>query len=103
MSPHYFLEVDAGKEVVVKLRLTNKAIGVEPFGKDFDTIFGDRIREADDFYRAIIPSTIGPQQMLISRQAYAGEEMFRYLLTPPPPPSRNQYVPYYKYVSNTLK
>ena len=65
--------MEAGKETVIQLRLTNKElVGTNPFGKDFDVIFKDRIREADDFYNAIIPSTIGPQQMLISRQAYAG-------------------------------
>ncbi len=72
MSPHFVLEVEGGQEVVVKMRLANRELSVAPFGKDFDTIFADRIREADDFYNAIIPSTIGPQQKLISRQAYAG-------------------------------
>ena len=73
VSPHYLLEVEGGEEVVVKLRLTNTALETEPFGPDFDIIFEDRIREADDFYRAIMPPSLGPQQMLISRQAYAGK------------------------------
>ena len=73
MSPHYQLEVEGGKEVVVKMRLTNKELSCKPFGPEFDAIFNDRIREADDYYKAITPNTLGPQQMLISRQAYAGE------------------------------
>ena len=73
VSPHFLLEVEGGKEVVLKMRLANRELAVAPFGKDFDIIFDDRIREADDFYNAIIPSSIGPQQKLISRQAYAGQ------------------------------
>ena len=73
LSPHFVLDVEGGKEVVLKMRLANRELAVAPFGKDFDLIFEDRIREADDFYNAIIPSTIGPQQKLISRQAYAGQ------------------------------
>lgn len=74
MSPYYVVDVEGGEQTVLKLRLTNQELGVAPFGEDFDVIFADRIREADDFYNGIIPSTIGPQQKLISRQAYAGEE-----------------------------
>ena len=73
MSPHFELEVEGGKEVVVKLRLTNKELASDPFGEDFDSVFEDRIREADDFYNAIVPATLGEQQKLVSRQAYAGQ------------------------------
>ena len=72
VSPHFVLEVEGGEETVLKMRLTNKELTLDPFGEDFDLIFLDRIREADDFYKAIIPCTLGPQQRLISRQAYAG-------------------------------
>ena len=73
VCPYYVVDVEGGEQTVLKLRLTNQELGVSPFGKDFDVVFADRIREADDFYNCIIPSTIGPQQKLISRQAYAGE------------------------------
>ena len=78
VTPYYVLEVEGGKEVVLKMRLANRELSIAPFGRDFDTIFDDRIREADDFYNAIIPSTIGPQQKLISRQAYAGQRQGSY-------------------------
>ena len=76
VAAHYPLEVEGGQEVVVRMRLTNKAFDAKttPFGKEFDTIFADRIQEADEFYECLLPKTLGPQQALISRQAYAGKE-----------------------------
>lgn len=74
VSPHYVVEVESGKEAVVKMRLMDKEFTGSPFGPGFDEVFAERIREADDFYREIIPCTVGPQQRLISRQAYAGIE-----------------------------
>ncbi len=74
VSPHYLLEVEGGKQVTVKLRLTNKELTSDPFRPEFDTVFDDRIREADDFYGALIPASLGEQQKMVSRQAYAGEQ-----------------------------
>ena len=75
MAAHYPLEVEGGKEVVVQMRLTIKAFDAKtsPFGKEFDTIFADRLLEANEFYECLLPKTLGPQQALISRQAYAGK------------------------------
>ena len=75
VAAHYPLEVEGGKEVVIRMRLTSKAFDAKttPFGQEFDTIFADRIQEADDFYGALLSKTLGPQQSLISRQAYAGK------------------------------
>lgn len=73
VSPYYVLEVGSGEERVVKLRLTNTVLTSEAFGEEFDEVFTDRIREADDFFAGIMPKTLGPQQQLISRQAYAGK------------------------------
>lgn len=74
MAAHYPLEVEGGKEVVVRMRITNKVFDAKttPFGKQFDTIFADRIQEADEFYDGLSKS-LGPQQSLISRQSYAGK------------------------------
>ncbi len=74
MAPHYQLTVGAGEETVVRMRLTNKMLSGEAFGVDFDQIFEDRIAEADEFYRELTPVKLGPQQELVSRQGYAGEE-----------------------------
>ena len=75
MAPHYVLDVPAGQQQVVCMRLTD-AESVpkgDPFGVEFDEVFDARIDEADDFYNRITPNTLGPQQRNISRQAYAGK------------------------------
>ena len=58
---------------MVQLRLTNQELTTDPFGPEFDGVFRDRLHEADDFYTTLSPATLGPQQIMISRQAYAGE------------------------------
>lgn len=93
MATHYELEVEGGKEAIVKLRLTNSAIFSEklsPFGEYFDIIFKDRIREADEFYNGLqhknlslqeadefysglLHKNLSLQEVAISRQAYASE------------------------------
>ena len=76
MAAHYELEVEGGKEAIVKLRLTNSAIFSEklsPFGEYFDIIFKDRIREADEFYDGLLHTNLSQQEVAISRQAYASE------------------------------
>lgn len=76
VAAHYVLDVEGGEEVVVRLRLTNQEIDAKsggPFGEEFDDIFSTRLHEADKFYDGLLDKTIGPQQSLISRQAYAGE------------------------------
>ena len=76
MAAHYELELEGGKEAIVKLRLTNSAIFSEklsPFGEFFDIIFKDRIREMDEFYSGLLHKNLSQQEVAISRQAYAGE------------------------------
>lgn len=77
VAPHYVLEAGPGESRVVRLRLTDKesvpVAGAEAFGRSFDAIFAQRMREADEFYDKITPSTLGPLQRVVSRQAYAGE------------------------------
>ena len=45
----------------------------DPFGVEFEEVFQGRLDEADDFYANISSRDLGPQQQLISRQAYAGQ------------------------------
>ena len=75
MAPHYLLEVPAGEERSVCLRITDDASQPKgnPFGKEFREVFQLRRLEADDFYTSISSHDFGPQQQLISRQAYAGQ------------------------------
>jgi mannosylglycerate hydrolase MGH1-like protein len=72
---HYVLNVPAGGEVVVRLRLMAEC---ESAGKglddEFDEIFARRIWEADEFYAKCIPDKhrLSEEERRVARQAYAG-------------------------------
>lgn len=75
MAAHYELEVEGGREVVVKLRLTNACFSDDSlnlFGREFDVIFSDRIREAKEFYDGLLHKNLSHQEARVSKQAYAG-------------------------------
>ena len=42
------------------------------FGKHFDEVMAERLREADVFYAAITPPSVGKDESLVMRQAMAG-------------------------------
>lgn len=69
----YRLEVPAGDEVTVRFRLCSE--GDTPkssFGAEFDRLFDERIREADEFYAGRIPAVLSDEERRLVRQAYAG-------------------------------
>jgi hypothetical protein len=72
---HYALTVGAGETAVVRLRLTRDASApiAQPF-IDFDSVFRQRLAEADAFYAAITPPTVkaDPDRANVMRQALAG-------------------------------
>lgn len=69
----YQLEVAANSSVILHLRLTLKAASkADPLGASFNQIFAERLREADEFYAAVIPAATTDQQRVVTRQAYAG-------------------------------
>src|SRR4030095_14783322 len=90
-AAHYPLEIEPGRSRVVRLRLSAVAGGAdagqgedpaarqpgstppatEPFA-DFDEIFAQRLKEADEFYNAIIPSESDDEAKTVARQGYAG-------------------------------
>jgi hypothetical protein len=76
VSPHYQLTVGAGETQVVRLRLSHTApaqIG-NPFA-GFDSVFQNRLQEADAFYGEITPAVIkasDPDRANLMRQALAG-------------------------------
>jgi hypothetical protein len=100
----YRLDVPAGGEACVRLRLAREAAGAgrpEAFGADFDAILAARRAEADDYYAGILPADLGPEERRVARQAYAGllwsKQFFHYVVKdwlqgdpaqPPPPPAR---------------
>ncbi len=100
----YRLEIPAGGEAVVRLRLTAaRESGKDPFDPSFDEIFSDRIREADDFFASRIPGTLSAEERNVVRQGFAGllwsKQFYHYVLRhwlegdpaqPAPPPARKE-------------
>ena len=43
-----------------------------PFGKPFDDVFADRLREADEFYQSVTPPSVSADAANVMRQAIAG-------------------------------
>ncbi len=81
----YVLEIPAGEERVVQLRLraTEQARG-KPFGVAFDKAFRDRLAEADEFYADRIPDGATDDERRVLRQGYAGllwSKQFYYFVT----------------------
>jgi hypothetical protein len=74
MAAHYRLTVGGGRSAVVQLRLCDQAPSgrYAPFGKDFETVFADRLGEADEFYASITPPSVGKDEANVMRQALAG-------------------------------
>jgi hypothetical protein len=80
-AAHYRLTVNPGECQVVRLRLSdlapaayaasNGAAG-SPFGSHFDEVLAARRREADEFYAAVIPSSLDADAANVMRQAVAG-------------------------------
>jgi hypothetical protein len=73
VAAHHQLNVDAGGNVSVWLRLSAMAPGQlhDPFA-GFDQIFEMRLDEADEFYRAITPPQVSADAANVMRQAMAG-------------------------------
>lgn len=80
-AAHYRLTVQPGQCQVVRLRLTDVAPtppvpsdGTKggPFGQPFDSLFDARHKEADEFYAAVIPASLGADGANVVRQALAG-------------------------------
>jgi hypothetical protein len=61
----------AGESTTVRLRYADRALGAAAFA-DFDATFQRRVDEADDFYDAITPGALGPEERRIFRQSIAG-------------------------------
>jgi hypothetical protein len=72
-AAHYRVEVPPGGAVRLRLRLTDAPpdSAADPFGR-FDATFETRLREADEFYRAITPPSASEDAARVLRQALAG-------------------------------
>jgi hypothetical protein len=101
-AAHYALHVAAGATVTVRLRLTDKP-SAEVDGPEFEGIFADRRREADEFYGTVISASLSGDAALVMRQALAGllwsKQYYHYVVNdwlrgdpaqPPPPEQRRR-------------
>jgi hypothetical protein len=103
-SIYYDLEIPPGESAVVKLKFTQKLDStIDHFGMPFEEIFRERIYEADDFYRDVIPQAMSPDARSVMRQGFAGmlwsKQFYNYDVQtwlhgdpgqPPPPKERLQ-------------
>jgi hypothetical protein len=72
-AAHYPLDLPAGGKYVVRLRLS--AEGESPdrtSGEEFERVFAERIREAEEFFGSVIPSGLAEEESRVARQAFAG-------------------------------
>jgi hypothetical protein len=74
VAAHYQVTVGAGQTSVIRLRLFGASADQKgiPFGKTFDDVLGDRIREADEFYQSVTPASVSQDVASVMRQALAG-------------------------------
>jgi hypothetical protein len=74
VAAHYRVTIGAGQTQVICLRLTKSPADQKgkPFGKPFDDVFADRLREADEFYKSVTPPRVSEDAANVMRQAIAG-------------------------------
>jgi hypothetical protein len=74
VAAHYQATIGAGQTKVIRLRLSSSSPERKgkPFDKQFDEIFADRLREADEFYRSVTPPSVSEDAANVMRQAIAG-------------------------------
>jgi hypothetical protein len=99
-AAHYPLAIAPRETVTVRLRLTN-ASSAAPFA-DFNQVFAQRQREADEFYQTVIPVEISDDARNVMRQAFAGmlwsKQFYHYVINDwlsgdpaqPDPPAERQ-------------
>ena len=74
VAADYRVKIDAGQSKMIRLRLSKSSSDQkrEPFGKQFDEIFVNRLREADEFYKSVTPPSVNEDAAKVMRQALAG-------------------------------
>ncbi len=73
-AAHYKVKIGAGQTSVIRVRLSKMPLKSKEslFGKSFDRVFENRLREADDFYESVTPPSVSDEQANVMRQAIAG-------------------------------
>ncbi len=101
---YHRVEVPAGGEITVKLRLASAAADPgDALGPEFDAIFERRLAEADAFFADRLPESASDDERRVVRQGYAGllwsKQFYHYVVSdwlegdpsqPAPPASRRR-------------
>lgn len=112
----YSMDVASQETKEIQLRFSANLTDSDPFGATFETVFQDRIKDADEFYKDLAPPKASDEEKLIQRQAYAGmlwsKQYYHYVVNdwlngdpvgPPPPAGRDRNKDWrYLYASNVL-
>lgn len=74
VAAHFQATLGANQSKVIRLRLSNNPQGQasKSFDQDFDKVFADRLREADEFYQSVTPPSVSKDAANVMRQALAG-------------------------------
>lgn len=73
VAPHFGLEIDGHGACTIELRLTAESeLDGDRFGPNFERIFQNCQREADEFYGTLIPESLNGDEKRVVRQAHAG-------------------------------
>ena len=75
VAAHYPLTLAPGETATVRLRLTDAEApsdSDDPCGTEFDPIFAQRLKEADEFYSTVIPADLSADAANVMRQAFGG-------------------------------
>jgi len=102
-AAQYRLIVEGGQSSTVCLVLTDRPEAVAPASAEFNRVFADRKREADEFYSTIIPHSLSHDGRSVMRQALAGmlwsKQFYHYVINDwlkgdpknPVPPADRKY------------
>ena len=86
-APWYRLNVPASESITLRLRLRKSDSAATPaFGNEFDEMFAERIREADEFFLSKGHDRLTPDERLVARQSAAGllwsKQFYQYDIEP---------------------
>ena len=101
MAACYRVPIPPGQSAVLRMRLTDEQPSEDVLSDGFDTVFEERLAEANEFYSKVIPSSLSADAQNVFRQAMGGlfwsKQFYQYDVRvwlegdpagPPPPPER---------------
>ena len=101
VAASYRVAIPPGQSAVFRLRFTNEQPSEDVLSDGFDTVFEERLAEANEFYSKVIPPTLSADAQNVFRQAMGGlfwsKQFYHYDVRtwlegdpagPPPPPER---------------